>query len=40
LAFVVIARTFDDFADAVLRKLVQEVAGASVTGGLRSVQMQ
>jgi hypothetical protein len=32
LAFVVIARTFDDFADAMLRKLVQEVAGASVTG--------
>ena len=39
-AFVVIARTFDDFADAMLRKLVQEVAGASVTGGLRSAQMQ
>jgi hypothetical protein len=40
LAFVVIARTFDDFADAMLRKLVQEVAGASVTGALRSAQMQ
>jgi hypothetical protein len=26
LAFVVIARTFDDFADAMLRKLMQEVA--------------
>jgi Ca-activated chloride channel homolog len=40
LAFVVIARTFDDFADAMLRKLVQEVAGASVTGALSSAQMQ
>jgi len=40
-AFVVIARTFDDFADAMLRKLVQEVAGASVTAArLGSVQMQ
>jgi Ca-activated chloride channel homolog len=40
-AFVVIARTFDDFAGAMLRKLVQEVAGASVTAAsLRSVQMQ
>jgi hypothetical protein len=26
-AFVVVARTFDDFAEAMLRKLVQEVAG-------------
>jgi hypothetical protein len=34
LAFVVIARTFADFADAMLRKLVQEVAHASVTGAL------
>jgi Ca-activated chloride channel homolog len=40
LAFVVIARTFEDFADAMLRKLVQEVAGASVTGALSSAQMQ
>jgi Ca-activated chloride channel homolog len=41
LAFVVRARTFDDFADAMLRKLVQEVADASVTGAsVRSVQMQ
>ena len=40
LAFVVIARTFDDFADAMLRKLVQEVAGASATGALSSAQMQ
>ena len=41
LAFVVIARTFYDFADAMLRKLVQEVADASVTGAsLHSVQMQ
>ena len=41
LAFVVIARTFDDFADAMLRKLVQEVVDASVTGAsVRSVQMQ
>jgi Ca-activated chloride channel family protein len=40
-AFVDIARTFDDFADAMLRKVVQEVAGASVTAApLRSVQMQ
>jgi hypothetical protein len=35
-AFVVIARTFDDFAGAMLRKLVQEVAGASEP----SAQMQ
>lgn len=35
-AFVVIARTFDDFAGAMLRKLVQEVAGAPE----RSAQMQ
>jgi Ca-activated chloride channel homolog len=40
LAFVVIARTFEDFADAMLRKLLQEVAGASVTGALSSAQMQ
>jgi len=41
LAFVVVARTFYDFADAMLRKLVQEVADASVTGAsVRSVQMQ
>lgn len=40
LAFVVIARTFSDFADAMLRKLVQEVASASVTGALPSAQMQ
>jgi Ca-activated chloride channel homolog len=40
LAFVVIARTFDDFADAMLRKLVQEVAGASATGAPSSAQMQ
>ena len=40
-AFVVIARTFDDFAGAMLRKLVQEVAGASVTAApVRSAQMQ
>lgn len=40
-AFVVIARTFDDFAGAMLRKLVQEVAGASVTAApLLSAQMQ
>ena len=32
LAFVVIARTFDDFADSMLRKLMQEVADSSVTG--------
>ena len=31
LAFVVIARTFDDFADAMLRKLAREVADASAT---------
>ena len=29
-AFVAVARTFDDFAGAMLRKLVQEVAGAPV----------
>ena len=41
LAFVVVARTFYDFADAMLRKLVQEVADASVTGAsVHSVQMQ
>ena len=41
LAFVVIARTFYDFADAMLRKLVQEVADASVTGAsVHSVKMQ
>ena len=40
-AFVVIARTFDDFAEAMLRKLVQEVAGASVgAASSRSAQMQ
>lgn len=40
-AFVVIARTFDDFAGAMVRKLAQEVAGASVTAvPLRSAQMQ
>ena len=39
-SFVVIARTFDDFADAMLRKLVREVAGASATGALSSAQMQ
>ena len=40
-AFVVIAQTFGDFAGAMLRKLVQEVAGASVTAApLRSAQMQ
>lgn len=41
LAFVVTARTFDDFADAMLRKLAQEVADASATNvPARSVQMQ
>jgi hypothetical protein len=41
LAFVVIARTLDDFADAMLRKLAREVADASATGAsVRSVQMQ
>ncbi len=30
-AFVVVARTFDNFADAIERKLVQEVAGAAPT---------
>ena len=40
-AFVVIARTFDDFAGAMLRKLVQEVADASVSAASsRSAQMQ
>jgi hypothetical protein len=40
-AFVVIARTFEDFADALLSKLLQEVAGASATvAPLRSAQMQ
>jgi len=40
-AFVVAARTFDDFAGAMLRKLVQEVASASVTAAsFRSAQMQ
>ena len=40
-AFVVIARTFDDFAEAMLRKLVQEVADASVSAASsRSAQMQ
>jgi hypothetical protein len=40
-AFVVIARTFDDFAGAMVRKLAQEVAAASVTAApVRSAQMQ
>ena len=40
-AFVVVARTFDDFAGAMLRKLTQEVAGVSVTAApRRSAQMQ
>jgi hypothetical protein len=40
-AFVVVARTFDDFADAILRKLVQEVTGAPMTAAPTwSVQMQ
>lgn len=40
-AFVVIAQTFDDFAGSMLRKLVQEVADASMTAvPLRSTQMQ
>ena len=40
-AFVVIARTFDDFAEAMLRKLVQEVADASVSAASsRSAQMK
>ena len=40
-AFVVIARTFDDFAGAMLRKLVQEVSSASIGGvPVGSVQMQ
>ena len=40
-AFVAVARTFDDFAGAMLRKLTQEVAGVSVTAApRRSAQMQ
>jgi len=40
-AFVVAARNFDSFADAMLRKLRQEVASASTTVALRpSRQMQ
>jgi hypothetical protein len=40
-AFVVIARTFEDFASAMLQKLLQEIADASVSAGpLRSAQMQ
>jgi hypothetical protein len=35
-AFVAVARTFDDFAGAILRKLMQEIAGAP----LRSAQIQ
>jgi hypothetical protein len=31
LSFVIVARTFDDFERVMLRKLVQEVAGTSVT---------
>jgi len=40
--FVVVARTFQSFADAMLRKLVQELAGAVPTFALRepSRQMQ
>ena len=40
--FVVVARTFQSFADAMLRKLVQELAGAVPTFALRepSHQMQ
>ena len=40
-AFVAVARTFDDFAVAMLQKLEREVAAASVTAApLRPVQMQ
>jgi hypothetical protein len=40
-AFVVAVRTFNDFPAAMLRKLMREIAGASVTGApARSVQMQ
>jgi hypothetical protein len=40
-AFVVIARRFDDFAGAMLRKLVREVASASATSTpVGAVQMQ
>jgi hypothetical protein len=40
-AFVVVARTFDDFDGAMLRKLTQEVAGVSVPAAARhSAQMQ
>src|SRR6516225_9303857 len=40
-AFVVIARTFEDFASAMLQKLLQEIADASVSAApLRSAQMQ
>jgi len=40
-AFVAVARTFDDFAVAMLRKLEREVATASVAAPpLRSAQMQ
>jgi Ca-activated chloride channel homolog len=35
-AFVAVARTFDDFADAILRKLMREIAGAR----FRSAQIQ
>jgi hypothetical protein len=35
-AFVAVARTFDDFADAILRKLMQEIAGAP----FRAAQIQ
>jgi Protein of unknown function (DUF1194) len=38
-AFVVVARTFDDFADAIARKLSNEVAG-NLPHRLRTFQMQ
>jgi hypothetical protein len=36
-AFVVVAQTFDSFADAMLRKLVQEVAGAAPAASLAAL---
>jgi hypothetical protein len=40
-AFVGVARTFEDFAGAMLRKLVQELADASIAdASIRSVQIQ
>jgi hypothetical protein len=39
-AFVVVAQTFDSFADAMLRKLVQEVAGTAPAASLAALTLE